>query len=509
MNNRFAVEKTEGKDNLAALMNNLTAVRAVVSAVSGTLGPKGLDCMLVDQNARVLVTNDGVTILKYMDATHPAARMIINIAEAQDEKVGDGTTTATIIAGAILEEAASAAVRGVPVIKIIQGMHWGFAEALKILEKQREFLTDLDDPRLSNIALIAARGRKDIADLVVSAAKKTGREKLMDRGFKLAECILAMEGLESKVYNGVIIGKQAMHRQMPKKMLKTKVLVVDDALEPEDMEAEALATETGFRQYLKLQEGFLANLSQLIDEGVGLVLADRSIFSQAEQLFLDKGVIAVQRVANKELMRAAELCGATAVKKTVFSKPASQLACYLGEVDAVTTDEFNQLINIEKGDKKIVTICLGASTTDVVEEKERIAKDAASAVQAAINEGFVPGGGTSELLIARTLNEQIQQKSGLHVYGVKCLIEALKRPLAQIAANASLNPLEKLEEIWHSSLAAPGLDCDSGQVIDVVKAGILDPLLVKKYALYSAVEVAEAILRINTVIKMKQSETDS
>lgn len=502
-------ERSEVDQHLAALLSNSGAIRAVVEAVAGTIGPKGLDCMLVDQYGSMLVTNDGVTILKTMDVTHPAARMLISAAEHQEEQVGDGTTTAAVITGALVAEGVSQVIKGVPVIKVIDGIKSGIARALEELRQAAVKLDDLNHPVLEQIALIAARQHQEIAALVVQAARTVGGSRLAEPGFKLSDQVVALAGADSQLIPGTIINKEPLNKAMPRQINGAKILILDDALEPKQVEPDALRNEAGFRRQLQNEEEFRANLEKLVKLGVKAIFTDRAIADQVEDWLTDYGIIGVHRVALHEWRRLAQLSGARPIKRTSLAKPAVELETVLGEVAAITVDEKYRLIRITgKPEQHYVTVVIGAATKAVVEEWERVAKDAAAAVQAAWCGGVVPGGGSVELAIAHRLAEV--QSRGLSGYGFSCVIEALKRPLAQIVQNAGFNPLEKVEAVLTRLTAAPtyalGVNCDTGAIEDLTQSGIWDPYFVKYFAIKSAGEVSEAVLRINTIIKMKGAE---
>ena len=182
---------TDGKEvdqRLAALMTNAGAVQAVVAAVEGTLGPKGLDTMLVDRFGTITVTNDGVTILEEMEATHPAARMLINTARAQEKEAGDGTTTATVWAGALVSEGLNQVLRGVPVARVLEGMQAGVRQALACFEQRGRLVQGADDPLLYQVALVSGRGNEEIADLVVRAARLVGSREVGGARIQTAGC---------------------------------------------------------------------------------------------------------------------------------------------------------------------------------------------------------------------------------------------------------------------------------------------------------------------------------
>jgi chaperonin GroEL (HSP60 family) len=502
---------TSGSDvdeRLAALITNANAVRAIASAVEGTIGSKGLDSMLVDRFGEVVITNDGITILTKMEVNHPAARMVINTARAQEEEVGDGTTTATIIAGALLTEGVNQALKGVPVTRIIEGVRIGIRRAIELVRAHSRAVAGVDDPVLGQVALVAGRAHDDIAALVTEAARLVGAEKLADPSFKLADTVVAEEGASNEVFMGLVLGQERLNRQMPREVGPACILVVDDALEPEAVEEEALSTEAGFQRYLELQREFKDNLRRAIALGVNVVLVDRGICDAAEEIITDAGAMALQRVSSRELRRVAEHTGARPIKRTGLKKADEELSRCLGRAERAYQDEKLEHVRIIGGaGKPMATILVGAATSEVVDERERIARDAASAVQAAVQGGVVPGGGAVEVAVAREIAKLREEIRGMSAYGVDCVAEALKRPLFQIVANAGFNPLEKLGDVVAAQAERPSdalaIDCDSGEVADMVAAGVVDPTLVKTYALKAAGEIAEAILRINTIIKKR------
>lgn len=511
MNGKQQVTKnTDVDERMAALMTNANAIRVICQAVEGTIGPKGLDTMLVDQYGDVVITNDGVTILEMMDVGHPAARMLINIAKAQQEEIGDGTTTATIMAGSLVSEGVSQVIKGVPVVKVIEGIRHGVNKALQALENKTVVIDDLQSPVLREVALIAGRGYEDIADLVIKGARLMGKEKLLEPSVKLADIVQAEEGAENQVLSGVIVNKEPVNTEMPKKLGAVKLLVIDDALEPEEIEDEALGTEAGFSRYLQLQEEFRENIKKVAEIGVNMVLVDRGIHDIAEEILTDSHIMVLQRVPNKELRQAADHTGAKLIKRTGLKKAPEELKKFLGEAQECFLDEKLKHIRILRGrGKSQATILVGAATEEVVGERERIAKDAASAVQAAVKGGVVAGGGAVELAMAREVENSRKEVRGMAAYGIDCVIEALKRPFTQIVLNAGFNPLEKLGDVTalqvEENKESLGIDCDTGEIKNMYEFGIYDPAPVKKYALKAAGEIAEAILRIDTIIKKKEN----
>ncbi|WP_205672131.1 TCP-1/cpn60 chaperonin family protein [Ammoniphilus sp. YIM 78166] len=497
-----------GDEKLSTLMNNVNAVRAVSSAVEGTLGPKGLDTMLVDENGDVIITNDGVTILEKMEVKHPAARMLIHIATAQQEKVGDGTTTATILASALIQEGAAQVQRGVPVAQVIAGIRKGVQFSLTRLQELASPIHDLEDSYLKRVAYIAAREYEDISDLVMRGCKLAGYDQLVAENWRLSDLVHPYPGEENEVFEGVLLSRMPISKQMPSTLTAPLILILEDGLAPEEIDEEALGTETGFQRFLDYKETFKYNLQKIAEAGVTLIVCQRTCDPFAEEFCADKGITVLHRVSKEELNRLAGHVGAKSIKRTGLNKSISELIDVLGRAAFMHADDRTNRVRIEKGQgKPTATILVGASTAEVVGERGRIAKDAASSVQAAVRGGIVAGGGCIELAVSRELEQWRANLQGLEGYGVEAVVAALQKPIHQMIVNAGFNPLEKVEEVRSAQIAATtpsmGLDFSTGSVQDLFEKGIVDPVLVKYYALKAAGEVAESILRIHTVIRMK------
>lgn len=499
---------SETDERYAALLSNAGAIRALASAVEGTIGPKGLDTMLVDRYGDVLITNAGVTILEKMDVSHPAAMMLIKVAKAQQEEIGDGTTTATLVASALISAGVEQVLRGVPVARVIEGIRYGLQEAMALLEAQARPLSSLEGDRLLQIAMVAGREHRDIAELIVEAARLIGEEKLKESSFRLAETISARSNIENEVFLGVVIEKERLSRDMPLCLERPEILVLDDALEPEELSSEAQGTESGFAHFLELQQEFRSQIRKLVEMQVKVVLCEKNVDALAEEILSDAGVLVVSRVPLKSLRRVADHTGARMLKRSGLKRAPEELRRAFGHAERVEQIERYAHIRVTGGaGNAMATVLVGAATSEVVGERERIAKDAASSVQAAVKGGIVPGGGAIELYLSREVAKLRDRVKGMSSYGVDCVSEALKRPFAQIVTNAGYNPLEKVEEAAaaqaESRSDSLAIDCDSGQVCDMLELGVIDPARVKIHALKAAGEIAEAILRIETIIKKR------
>ncbi|MCR8845824.1 TCP-1/cpn60 chaperonin family protein [Paenibacillus sp. SC116] len=512
--------RQDSDERYATLLNNAQAVRTLCSAVEGTLGPKGLDVMLVGAQGDIILTNDGVTILDRMDVTHPVAKLVIQVARAQQQEVGDGTTTATVLAGALVEAGVQQVMRGVPAAKVVAGIQQGIAYASQLLAERSIALQGWDDSLLRQAVYIAGREQEDIVQLVLDAGKLIGWDTLKSKTFRLADTVEAHELAENECFEGLLLKQKPLHYEWLSEQSDCRVLVLQDGLVPEELDEQLLSTEAGFQQYMQLQRAFMLQLEQLKQLGVGLIVLERSIHPEAEQFCFDHEIMVVQRVSREQVKRVAQLTGAKPLKRTALSKAGNELEAMLGQTPAVRYDERLERVRLyappqptpsawspAAGAAKQVTMLVGASTREIVGERARIAADAASALQAAIQGGILPGGGTAELAVSYALERYRETVRGMEAFGIAAVAEALRKPMAQVVLNAGYNPLEKLEEARAAQTAAGndaiGIDCDTGALLPVMEAGIVDPARVKLYALRAAGEVAAAVLRIHTVIKMR------
>jgi len=499
----------DGDERHAALMNNASAIRAVCSAVEGTLGPKGLDTMLVGAGGDVLITNDGVTILEKMDVSHPAARLLVQVARSQQAEIGDGTTTATVLAGAMVAEGSAQVLKGVPVAKVVAGIEEGARLAAEFIAASAVSIESLDDPMLYRIAYIAGREHADLAGLVLEAAQRVGRERLCDERYRFASAVTPLAKGRSEVVPGLLLAKTPAGFYEREEAQGEGVLVLMDALEPAKPAEEALATEAGFREYAASRESFRAELVRLAELGVGLIALDRGVDAEAEQFCADRGIMVLPRLPRADLARLREYAGAVPVRRAALAKPAAELARALGRARAAYDPARGRVRVTGGAGLAAVAVAVGASTRELAGERARIAGDAAAAVQAAVRGGYVAGGGAAELAAARELERRRETMRGLEGFGLAAVAEALRRPLAQIAVNAGLSPLEKVEEAKAAQAladsAALAIDCDTGEVADMLRLEIVDPAPVKLHAIRAAGEVAAAVLRIRTVIKMRSA----
>ena len=492
------------------LDNHSQAVRALMTAVEHTLGPKGMDTMLIGEAGDIVLTNDGVTILNLMEVSHPIARLLIQGVNGQQKAVGDGTTTTTLLAGEMILQGLEQIRKGVPAVQVIKGIRQAVEYGCQQMQTEAVQITDLQDKHLYHTALIAGRENKEIAHLVLEGAQVIGQEQLRKETFSLAERVIGIEGIGSQVFAGVLVEKRRLHTQMPEQLEgNLSILVLDDALEPEELEKQALTTESGFQRYLAIKEEFKEQIANLIQSGVQAVFVDRGVDVIAEEMLAEAGIFVAARVPHRQLLDLAEYTGAKLVRRTVLNQKLEVLQQQFGHAKHIIENEKLGHIKISGGQgKAMATILVGASTAEVAQEKERIAKDAAASLQAALLYGVTAGGGARELATAKGLEQYRQKLNGLSVFGVDCVIAALKKPFMQIVTNAGFNGLEKLTEVYQQQQSNPNLalDCDTGKVVDLLETGIIDPIYVKIHGLQTAGEVAEAILRVHIIVKKRITE---
>ncbi len=508
MSDQLFTNNQKTDDKFETLLNNANAARVVSQTIEGTLGPKGLDIMMVDNFGDVVITNDGVTILKLMEVNHPAAHMIINAAKAQQLEIGDGTTTTTIMAAALVAEGCQQALKGVPVTRIIEGINLGVKKAAELVENYSTLLGENDHDLLYNVALVAGRGQADLARLIVDGARVIGAKRLLNPDYKFADAVLAREFAKNELIKGITLNKEPVNKEMPTELENVKILVIDDKLSPEELDNEALKTETGFNYYLQAKKKHEDNLRKLKKLGVNVVVVDRAMDDMAEDFFTQAGILALHRVSSREIESLCKYTGAKKIKRGSLNHSEEIIASYLGMAEKIRIDEKLEHTIIYGGQaENWVTIMIGAATGEVVDEKERMAKDAAAAVQAALCGGVVPGGGSLEVWISTALEEFAKNYDGMTSFGVTCVKEAITRPFACMIENAGFNPLEKQADVIANQKKqgsySIGVDCETGQISNMMDLGIVDATPVKIHAIEAAGEVAIAILRINTIIRMK------
>jgi len=501
--------RSTGKD---AQRNNIMAAKLVAETVRTTLGPKGMDKMLVDSMGDVIVTNDGVTILEEMQIEHPAAKMIVEVAKTQEDEVGDGTTTAVVLAGELLKNAEQLLEKEVHPTLIARGYRQAAEKAIHLLNGMAAPVSVKDTKDLSKIAATAMTGKgaeiaKDhLANLIVTAVQQVQEDSLIDKeDIKIEKKV--GEGIEdSEIIQGIAIDKERVHSAMPKKVDKAKIALIDSPLEIKNTEIDAKIQITDPEQlqsFLNQEEKMLKEMvEKLVNSGANIVFCQKGIDDIAQHYLAKEGIYACRRVKKSDMENIARATGARIVNN--LSDLSAKDLGYAGQVEEAKTgdEEMTYIRNCKN--PKAVTILIKGGTQHVVDEVERAVNDALGDIIASIKNGkIVAGAGSTEVELARGLRNFANSLSGREQLAVQAFADAMESIPTTLAENAGLDPIDVLTELkaqHDKNKKWAGIDVFTGKIMDAWQKGILEPLKIKTQAVKSASEVAELILRIDDVI---------
>ncbi len=506
------VSRTIGKD---AQRNNILAAKIIADILKTTLGPKGMDKMLVDAAGEVIITNDGVTILEEMEIDHPAAKMLVEIAKTQENEVGDGTTTAALLAGKLLEHAEKLLDRKIHPTVIVKGYRKAAEKAQQILQ---ELALPVRDPQiLTHIAMTAmtgkgAEGQKEkLASLIVNAANQVaaGREISM-QDIKI-QTLKGQDVVQSEIIQGLVLDKERANTAMPSIIKDAKILLVDFSLEIKNPETEAkiaVSSPEQLESFLQSEERYLKTMTDtILSTGANVVFCQKGIDDVAQYYLAQAGILACRRVSKSDLEILSRATGAR-----IISHLHDVHGSALGEAKEVEEKVFGEdhrIFFIGCQNPRVATLILKGPTRHVVEEIERAVKDGLGDVIATIKSGkVVPGGGAVEIELARRLRIFAKTLGGREQLAIEEFAHALESIPEALAENAGLDPLDILTELrkrHEAGMICHGLNLFTDQIEDTFNAGIIEPLKVKTQAISSASEVAVMILRIDDVLVSRSS----
>ena len=493
---------------------NILAGKVLAETVRTTLGPKGMDKMLVDSLGDIVVTNDGVTILKEMDIEHPAAKMLVEVAKTQEDEVGDGTTTAVIIAGELLKKAEGLLDQDIHPTIIAMGYRQAAEKAQEILNV---ISIDADDREtLLKVAMTAMTGkgtekaREPLAKLVVTAVKQVEEDKEIDSDHIKIEKKDGATIDDSALVQGGIIDKERVHPGMPSKVDDAKIALLNSAIEVKETEVDAeirITDPSQMQAFIEQEERMIKDMVDKIeDAGANVLFCQKGIDDLAQHYLSKAGIMAVRRVKKSDMEKLSK-----ATQATVVTNIEDLTLDDLGEAGVVRERKISgdEMIFVEEcKDPKAVTLLVRGSTEHVVDEIERAVEDAIGVVAATVEDGkVVAGGGAAEIAIARGLKEYADTISGREQLAVAAFAEALEVVPKTLAENAGLDSIDSLVDLRaaHEKSLYMGLDVFKGGVRDMYKGGVIEPRRVKKQAIQSAAEAAEMILRIDDVIASSSS----
>ncbi len=512
-------DRTRGKD---AQHSNIMAAKVVAETVKSALGPKGMDKMLVDSFGDVTITSDGRTILDEMDIQHPAAKMMVEVAKTQDDEAGDGTTTAVIISGALLEKAEELVGKNVHPTIIIDGYKKASEKALENLEKIAISVDLSSEEYLKMTAMtsmaskLVAEHREQLADLAVKAvlqvAEKEEAKYLVDIDDIKVEKKPGESVKDTRLINGIVLDKEIVHSGMPKRVENVKIALLDTALEIEKTEFDAkinIESPEQMDAFLKQEETMLREMvDKIIASGAKVVLCQKGLDDMAQHFLARKGVVAVRRVKKSDMEKLSKATGGKIVTNLDDISPVDVGYASLVEERKIGDDKMTFIEGCKN--PRAVTILIRGGTERIVDEAERSLHDALCVVRDVVEEPkILAGGGAPELEVSRTLKKYAETLPGREQLAVKCFAEALEAVPVTLTENAGLDPIDILSELrsrHEKGETWTGIEVHSGKVQDMTRASVFEPLAVKKQLIKSATEAASMILKIDDVIaagKMK------
>ena len=510
-----------GKD---AQRLNILAARIVAETIRTTLGPKGMDKMLVDSLGDIVVTNDGATILDKIDLQHPAAKMMVEVAKTQDKEAGDGTTTAVVIAGELLKKAEELLDQNIHPSIIVKGYTMAAEKAQEILDEIAIKVNPDDEETLLKIASTSITGKSAeahrdlLAKLAVEAVKQVAEKE--DGKYRVDIDNIKIEKKpgesvdESELIRGVVIDKEVVHPRMPKRVENAKIALIGDALEVKKTETDAKINITSPDQlfdFIEQEEKMLKELVEAIAKtGANVVFVQKGIDDLAQHYLAKYGIMAVRRVKKSDMEKLAKATGAKIVTNIRDLTPED-----LGEAELVEQRKVagENMIFVEGcKNPKAVTILIRGGTEHVVDEVERALEDAVKVVKDIVEDGkILPAGGAPEIELSIRLDEYAKEVGGKEQLAIEAFAEALKVIPRTLAENAGLDPVETLVKVIaaHKEKGPTiGVDVFEGEPADMMEKGVIAPLRVTKQAIKSASEAAIMILRIDDVIAASKLEKD-
>jgi len=503
------VQRMMGRD---AQRNNIMAARLVADTVKTTLGPKGMDKMLVSGIGDITVTNDGVTILEEMEIEHPAAKMMVEIAKTQEEAVGDGTTTAVVLAGKLLENAEFLLDKKIHPTVIAKGYRIAAEKAQEFLQEISTKITPKDESILKCIAMTAMTGKgaetaKDkFSDIVVKAVKMISENGKIDLGNIKLEKRKGKGVEDTELIEGIVLDKEKVHSDMPSIVKNAKIALIDSALEikgPTTDTKISISSPEQLQQFLDQEEKILKDMVDKIKKsGANVVFCQKGIDDVAQYYLTKANILAARRVSKSDMEKLARATGAK-----IASNLNELSNAELGNAAEVAEEkEGNESLLYIRGcpNPKALTILIRGGTEHVIDEMERAIKDALGDVSAALTVGkVVAGGGAIEMELAKRLRDFSQALSGREQLAIEQFAVSLETIPTTLAENAGLDPIDVLTELKARHDKGEKHACINiftGKVEDAMKAGIIEPLKIKTQAIDSASEVAMMILRIDDVI---------
>ena len=495
---------------------NILIAKAVANAVKSTLGPKGMDKMIVDDLGDVTISNDGATILQEMQIEHPAGKMMVEVAKTQDSEVGDGTTTAVIIAGGLLQKAEALLDDEIHPSIIINGYRMAEKKAKEIVNSIADDISFDDVKELRKIAMTSMTGKSaeaeaKLADLVVEAVRNVAEKD--ENKYKVELENVKVEKKtgaslhESELIKGIVLDKEVVHSQMPRSIDNAKIALIDAALEIKETETDAkieITSPDQLQAFLDQEEGMLKRMVENIKKsGANVVVCQKGIDDLAQHFLAKEGILAVRRVKQSDLNKLAKATGGKIISRLQdMSKDDLGFAKLVREKKVAG----DNMVFIEGcKNPKAVTILVRGGSEHVVDEAERAINDALGSVTSAIkDQKTVTGGGSTEVEISMQLHEYAKTVGGREQLAINAFAEALEIIPKTLAETAGMDPIDTLVGLRARHKGKDGkyigVNVYDSKLDDMKRMNVLEPLRIKTQALTSASEVAQMILRIDDII---------
>lgn len=492
---------------------NILAAKLIGEAVRTTLGPQGMDKMIVDSIGETIITNDGATILREMNIEHPTAKMIVDIANTQEHEVGDGTTTAVVLAGELLKKAEELLDQNIHPTTIIKGYRIAADKSQVILKNMSEELTSRNEgsilKKLSMTAMtgkVAEEAKEHLSSLVVEALKQTEAKNHEELKHIKIETKIGETIAKSELIKGIVLDKEKVHNNMPTEISAAKIALIDSPLEVRNLENDtkiSVSNPQEFQAFMNMEQQMLQDLvNNIVASGANVVFCQKGIDEVVQYLLAQEGIYACRRVKKSDLAQLARATGGHIITNVKDLKKE-----HLGKAGLVREVQVGDeaMTFIEKCKQpKAVTILVRAITNHIAAEVKRAVDDALGNVASALRAGRVVGGaGATEIEVTRNLSIYSQKLSGKEQLAVLAFAQALEVIPRTLAENAGLDPVDVIVELKNAHDKGnkwSGINVFTGKTIDAYHEGIIEPLPVKTHAFQAASDVAIMILRIDDVI---------
>lgn len=512
-------EGTERTTGRSAQERNIAAAKVIAEVVRSALGPKGLDKMLVDSFGDVVITNDGATILREMEIQHPAAKFVVELAKAQDDEVGDGTTTVVIIAGELLKQAEELLSQDVHASIIVDGYRKATIKAMEELDKiaievdikDRDML--IEAVRTSMGSKVIAGHSEYLANLVIDAALQVtveeGDKRVCDIDNVKVEKKKGESIKETKLIKGIILDKSVVHSGMPKKISGAKILLIDAPIEITKTEFDAKINITNpdqMKSFLDQEQTIIEDMvKKIVASGANVVLSQKGIDDLAQHFLAKKDIIAVRRIKKSDIEKLAMATGAKITTQIDGITKSDLGSADVVEERKIGDDDF---VFIEGcPNPKSVSILIRGGSDLIIDEAERSIHDALCVIRNIIQDNLVvPGGGAPQIYLSQKLKEYANTLTGREQLAVEKFAEALDIIPRTLAENAGLDPIDVLVALraeHDKGSVNAGVNLQTGKPTDMVKMKIFEPISVARQAISSASEAAQMILRIDDIIAAK------